>query len=613
MKTTNLALVITSILSSPLSFAENNTDELENIIVTANRTPQGEQDLLSSITVLTEEDIALSAASSLSELLKTINGIQISQSGGAGQSSSLFTRGTNAGHTLVIINGQRISSATLGQVDFSQLALEQIARIEVIKGPRAALWGSDALGGVIQIFTRQGEAGQLTAQLALGNRGQQQANLSTAFNHGDGSTSITVAAQSADGHDVFTLADADNDGYSRENISLVGQQNLNDQWQINWLAKANHGHSLFDSSSGGNENEFNNYQWQVSAQQSSNDNYQQLTLGQQKNKTIIYGNGIAKTAGNLFETQRIQANWLNNLQISTHFSASLGVDLLQEKVAGSNNNIKIDYTQHKRNNHAIYSHFSYNDNSYLIDFSVRYDDIENIKTNVTYNSSLGLRLNDDSLISLNLGKGFKAPSFNDLYYPSSIYSGSNPNLKAEFSTSAELLIKSQFANINSEISLFNTEIDDLIEWSADEDTRYTPKNVAKVKIQGVELDLALDSEHYYHKLSLSYLDSKNKTTGAALIRRAKHTANYQISRQWQQLQLQLAINYQGKRTDNLWPNIVVNLPSHTLVNLSASYQLNTAWQLGLKLNNVFNKHYQSNYLYTGQPVQYLLTLRYQGD
>jgi len=609
MKKTTLALTLASVLTPALTLANqtsDNIDETENIIVTANRTSQNSADLLSSVKVISRADINLSSANSVAELLNEVNGLQISQNGGAGQATSLFSRGTNSGHTLVIIDGQRISSATLGQVPFADLAIEQVERIEVIKGPRAALWGSDAIGGVIQIFTRKLADGEIAADLGFGNMSQQQLSISGALGHGDGSTTFTASTKSSDGYDVFEGAEDDDDGYNRENISIVGQQTLTPNWQLTWLAKYDQGESDYDNAFGGaNESSFENQQWQLSAHQNDGNWNQNIFIGQQKNESSTFGNGVTEKEGTFFQTKRLQASWLGGYQLSNQVTANLGFDLIDEEVDS-----KTPYDVTQRDIKAAFTRLAFDNNNIILDGALRYDDIEGVDSEVTYNFSAGLRFAQDTLISLNIGSGFKAPSFNDLYYPEGLYSYGNPDLVAETSDSIELLVKSEFSNINAELSIFSTEIDNLIEWQPDENYAYHPINVNKAEIEGVELTLDSEFLGLNHQAQLSYLDAKDGNTKEPLIRRAKHTASYQVSQTWEKLNLLASVNYQGEREDSEWPG-TITLPSHTLVNISAAYQVTTDWSVALKVNNLFDKDYVTNNNYIGQPVQYLFTVSYR--
>ena len=613
MKKTLLALSIASTFTSEMAFADDaqktaeiDSNAIETIVVTANRTPQNQTDILTSLTVISRADIDLSSASSVAELLNDVNGLQISLNGGAGQTASLFSRGTNSGHTLVVIDGQRISSATLGQVAFADLATEQIDRIEIIKGPRAALWGSDAIGGVIQLFTRQLQSGEIALDLGFGNQNQQQASVSTGIGHGNGSTTFTASTKSSDGYDVYDLAEEDKDGFERQNLSLVGQQELNQHWQVNWLAKYNQGKSEYDNAfKGANESSFDTLQWQLSAAQNEGDWYQQVFIGQQNNKSTTFGNGVSEADGSFFETKRLQGSWIGSYQLTDELTSSLGIDLINEEV-----DTKTTYVIEKRNIQSVFTRLAYDIYDFILDGSLRYDDIDHINSEITYNLSAGFRFAENSLVSLNIGTGFKAPSFNDLYYPNDGWSYGTPNLNAETSDSIELLVTTTFADIDAELSLYNTDIDNLIEWLPDENFAYHPVNVNQAEINGVELSLSTELFGLAHQLQLNYLDAKDKKSDKPLIRRAKQSASYQISQSWEKLSLLASVNYQGEREDSLWPS-TVTLPSHTVVNASAAYQVSQAWTVALKVNNLFDRDYVTNNHYVGQPAQYLLTVSYR--
>ncbi|WP_281560187.1 TonB-dependent receptor [Thalassomonas sp. RHCl1] len=620
MKKNILALSVASALTSTLAVAapaesgsaKSGISVDETLVVTASRIQQNSADILSSVKIITREEIDLSPALSIAELINDVNGFQLSQNGGIAQTTGIFSRGTNAGHTLVIIDGQRIGSATLGLVEFANISTDQIERVEIIKGPRASLWGSDAIGGVIQIFTRQLNAGELALDLSVGNQSQQQGSLSSAFAHGDGKTTITLSAKSAEGYDVLDNAEPDDDGYHREDISIIGTQNINPQWRVNWLAKYNQGQSDYDSAFGGNnKSELETKQWHLTAIQDTGLWYQQFSWGQQIDESIDFIEGGNKKDGSFFETKRLQANWLGSYQVSQALTTSVGVDLTREEVDTKKRaNNQPGYDKTERDKKALYGHIAYDEETILLDGALRYDDIEGIDNKFTYNASAGLRFGDQSLISINLGRGFKEPSFNDLYYPEDAFSYGNPELKAETSNSAEILLKTSVADIQTELSVYKTKIDDLIEWVPDENFKYNPLNIHKATIKGAELNLTADLFGFSQSLQLGYLDAVNDGTNKPLIRRAKHTARYQISRDFDNLNLLASVNYQGKREDSEWPS-TTELPSHTLVNLSAAYSFNSQWKLTLKANNLFDRDYVTNNHYVGQPAQYLLTLNYR--
>lgn len=229
---------------------------------------------------------------------------------------------------------------------------------------------------------------------------------------------------------------------------------------------------------------------------------------------------------------------------------------------------------------------------------------------MSYSASFGQRFSKDTLVSLNIGTGFKAPSFNDLYYPADAFSYGNPDLLPETSQSIELLINTHVFGVDAQLSLYNTDIEDLIVWDPDQDFRYTPNNVAQAEISGIELTLSADLLSFSHEVQLGYLDAEDSTSKTPLIRRAEQTARYQLSRQWNALNVLASVSYRGEYEDSQWPS-TITMPSVTLIDLSASYQLNNDWTLGLKVNNLLDEEYFSANHYYGQPAQYLVTVSYR--
>jgi len=317
-------------------------------------------------------------------------------------------------------------------------------------------------------------------------------------------------------------------------------------------------------------------------------------LGNKKNKSRDFGNGTAEKDANIFNTTRLQASWLGAYQLTDTLNSSFGIDLIDEEVKTTTL-----YAQTQRDIKSVFTRLAYDNKSIIIDGALRYDDIENIDSEVTYNLSAGLRFAQDSIVSLNIGSGFKAPSFNFLYHPR----GSNPNLQAETSDSIELLLKTSVASVETELSIYNTKIDNLIEgWP-----NPIAININKANINGVELTLSRELLGLNHQVQLNYLDATNDETDEQLLRRAKQTGSYQVSQSWDSLNLLASINYQGKREDSG----SVTLPSNTLVNVSASYQVASDWRLALKVNNLFDRDYVPVKDYIGQPAQYLFTVSYR--
>ncbi|MEW6990135.1 TonB-dependent receptor [Colwelliaceae bacterium 6441] len=594
--------------------ANDSTFADEHIVVTANRTASNIDEVLVSQVVITREEIEKIQAKSVIDLLATVSGIDTAISGGRGQTASVFMRGANSEHTLVLINGVRIGSATLGSSNLNEISPELIDRIEIVKGPRAALWGSDAIGGVIQIFTRKLTAGEHFVNAAFGSENYQKYGAGVGFEHGDGFTSFSVSHEESDGFDVKDDNETDDDGFSYDALAVNGQQQMNEAFSVNWLAQVNQGHTEYDSS-GKNESEVNNYIWHVGAAYQSKiadyENHTQLSIGKSRTSNRSYGNGANKSDGDVFDTRRDHASLLNHTVFSPSWQLSVGADFYDEQLKGSN-----EYANKHRNTLGTFAHTVYNQGQLTYELALRYDDVEGIDSESTYNASVAYQLSDDTRINFSTGTGFKAPTFNDLYYPLNWGYIGNKDLVSETSESFELNLISQFNQLMFSFNLHKTAIDNLIDWSGtDIEGNTTPINVDEVEIEGAELGLNYQGLGGTHQMNVSYVNAKDANAKpneiAQLIRRAKQFASYKFTTEIANTDVYLEWQYKGKRYDSVWGLGKVKVDGYQLVNLGASYPLTKKIKIEAKVNNAFNEQYQTIHGYFTQDRTVYLGINYQ--
>ncbi|NMP31737.1 TonB-dependent receptor [Thalassotalea sp. M1531] len=598
-----------SLATSPMTFA-NNLSEEEVITVTASRTPVNIDTALASVVVITQADIARIQPKSLNDILATVAGIDITSQGGRGQNSSLFMRGANSNHTLVLVDGIRVSSASLGSTNTQIIAPELIERIEVLKGPRAAIWGSDAIGGVIQIFTRKLQSNEYFAGATFGSDNYQQLKAGAGFSHGDGHTSISVNREESDGFDVLEAAEEDNDGYEFDSIAVKGQQQVSANFTLDWLARADQGENEYDNAWGGNnEAETRNHAWLVRGTYNAIIGHVQnsttFSVGQNRDFARNYGKHLADNTETEFETKRNQLSLLNHSQVFPFLQFNLGADFYQEKLNGTTT-----YDTDERDVTGIFAHTLYNKNKLTFEAAVRYDDVEHIDSETSYNVGLGYQLGSDTRIALNAGTGFKAPTFNDLYYPASPYSAGNEDLVSENSENIELVLETKLANVELAFNVYQSDIENLIAWQADENFFYKPENINDVEISGVEFIASYQGFGGGHQLNASYVDAEDKTTGKQLIRRAKEQFSYQFDTKVGELSLYVEYQYKGKRDDTSFATGDIELDSYQLVNLSASYPLTANLTVEARLTNAFDEEYQTALGYNTQERAGYLGINY---
>lgn len=602
----------------------------DNMLVTANRTQQEQFTALSANTIITSEQIQTMQIGNVSELLDKVAGISVAAQGGSGQSSSVFMRGSNSNHTLILIDGVRVNSATLGTTNIAAISPNQIERIEIIKGPRGALWGSDALGGVIQIFTKKLESGEGKVTVGFGSNGLVQADAAIGFGNEEHNLTVSVSTESADGFNAYTtdalpydINEDDDDGYTRKSINVVGQSQVNDLITLNLVGRYEDGNSEFDASYPdspcwydaseacptfyANEQDTENYSVKLSSTYQAGNLLSEVSIAKSQDQGESYGNGILKSDADEIKTQRDQVSFTNQYTFSELTNVSLGLDYYNEQV--STNTDKDAWTpgfqswsEDERDVSAVFLQAQHKYQDVLIEGAVRYDDVENLDSETTYNVSVGYQFNQDWLISLTRGTGFKAPTFNDLYWPGS----GNADLNPEQITNNEVLIRHKFTQGQFELALFDSEIENLIAWAPNSEGVWQPDNINSAKIKGAEASAQIEAMGFNHYIAVTYIDAEDSNTGTALLRRPEITANYNLSYDWQDLTLTADVTYRDESLDSG----AVTLDSYVLVDFGARYQVNDKIHANIKVNNLFDEEYETSANYIADGTNYKASITY---
>jgi vitamin B12 transporter len=623
-----IAGIIFSSLTATISQANDaSADEIEKIIVTANRTQQEQFLTLSATQVITKEDIIAFQPQSITDLLEKIAGVSVVNQGGAGQASSVSMRGTSSGHTLVLVDGVRIGSATLGSTSFGAISVALIERIEIVKGPRAALWGSDAIGGVIQIFTKKQDLGEGVISAGLGSNGLWKTDASIGLGNEEHSLTLSVSAEESDGFTATkidgTAYDVDEDGYNRLSFGAIGESKVNDEFSLHLASRWEQGGAEYDqsikyynpSNASANESEYENYYLRVAGQYQSGAVFTEISLATSQDQGETFGNAVKKSESDEIKTQRNQFSALSQYSFSDATNITAGVDFYSEEV--STDTDKDPWTEgfqkwavEERDVSAIYIQARHQADAFLFEGAVRRDDIEDVEVEATYNASVGYQINDTWLLSLNRSTGFKAPSFNDLYWPGS----GNPDVKPESITSNEILIRNQFSHDgldgSIEVSFFDSAIENLIAWAPDAITgAWKPSNINQAEIQGFELTLNATDGNFSHQLALSSIDAKDSKLDVQLARRPELTANYMIGYHWEDYTLSGSFSYRDESPEETKVDSDV-LDDYWLVDLSLSYQATEKLAFIGKVNNLLDEEYETAQNYIADGTNFLVTATY---
>ncbi|RLA05610.1 MAG: hypothetical protein DRQ47_00695 [Gammaproteobacteria bacterium] len=583
LKPTTLAVsLILTQAGSVSTFADTNQAADEVLIVTANQMEQNITDTLTDVEVIEREDIERLQPQSFADLLVNIAGIDVIQKGGPGQDTSIFSRGTNSNQVLILIDGVRVGSATLGGKSVANISISQIDRVEIVKGPRAALWGSDAIGGVIQIFTRRYHNGEHRVALTLGSNNTEEVDASIGFGNEQFSNTITYGHQKTDGFDAYMDAETDDDGYQNDSLALRGDYKVSESSVIDWVAQTDQGESEFDTSWGGNILEYDNYLWNLRYSHQGDNWLNQFSASNSRDKNFTFGNGVERANADVFETRRQQYKYLTRNSFSDELSIAAGIEWLEDDV-GSSTTI---YSISERTTKSAHINGNYISDSFLAEVALRYDDVENVADDTTFNIGFGYRFNQDHQLSLNYGEGFKAPTFNDLYYPW----GGNPNLKFETSENIELVYKGFYDSSNLMVSLFDSTVDDLIQWIPDNNGIWAPQNIGMAEISGIDTSFKISYGSFVHKLTASYINAEDAATSEQLQLRAKEHFGYDLSYAADAFDIFAQFQYVGERPDvdfQTW--MPVMLDSYTQVNIGASYRFSNSWLLKLKISDAFDE------------------------
>jgi vitamin B12 transporter len=593
-----------AVFSTISSYAQS--EDLDQIFVTATRTDQSIDQSLASVSVITREDIERLQANSLAEVLRGLSGITIANNGGPGKATSLFMRGTESDHVLVLIDGIKVSSATLGTAPFENIPLAQIERIEIVRGPRSSLYGSEAIGGVIQIFTRRGsEQNETHASLLLGSHDTYDGNLGFSINSDNSWFSLDLAQSDTDGFDACQNSSSggcyadepDDDGYRSESTSFRAGHSFSDNFEAELHALRADGESEYD---GGfvNESETRQQLFGLNLQYHPIENWLiSLAAGKNWNESDNFKDGVYMTT---FDTERDSASLQNDIELATDQLLTLGIDFQREQL-----NSSTLYDLDNRDNRGYFLQYQGALAENDFELSLREDDHGDYGDQTTGGAAWGYSINRGLKFWVSYGTAFKAPTFNELYYPGF----GNPDLEPEESNSYELAIQGEAGWGNWRVSAYQTEVDQLIGY----DASYSPVNIDEALIRGIEARINARFGLWRSSTNITLLDPENSSAGSndgnQLPRRPNQSLRFELDRAIGAFNLGLSLLAESKRYDDLANTR--ELSGYGTLDLRAGYQFNDAWRLQGRFENVFDKTYETASFYNQPGRGFYLTVNYQ--
>jgi len=612
--------IISSLLltgfNPPSQAQETLTKDMANlpgVVVTATRTETFKNQLAAGATVYTRQDIERLQVKTLPDLFKGTIGVDVAQSGGYGQTTSLFLRGTNTDHVLVLIDGIKVGSVTTGTTPFELIPIDQIERVEIIRGPQSSLYGSEAIGGVIQIFTRKGshdDKPRITLDAGGGSYDTAHTAGTVSGKFDNSWYNLGVSHLDSQGFNAKQNSDPDRDGYQNTGLNARMGHRFADKTEVEAFFMRSEGTNRYDSSFGGDNSAFVNQVVGIAGNRDVMDNWHStLRLGQSRDELdTFFSDGSFESR---FNTTRWNAGWLNTVQLSDAHQMIVGTDYRVDEVDSGDLDAFSPgfdtYNERSRYDVGVFTelHSRLLDN-HFVNGSVRWDKNQAFGDYVTGN--IGWRYNSVWGISpfASFGNAFKAPTFNELYWPDTGYGGGNPHLKPEESRSFEVGLAGDHDGLQWELRAYHTDVDQLI-------SGWPPVNVDKARIEGIEAQISTDLLGWHQKLAMNLLEPIDLKTGQRLQRRSDKSLSFDLSRSWGAFDFGANVLAQGDRPDldfSTWPATRVNLHGFVTMDLRAAWHVDKNWMFSAKLNNLLDERYQTANNYNTPDRNFFVSIHY---
>jgi vitamin B12 transporter len=582
---------------------------LPPIAVTATRSTQPIVDVLADLTVIGQDELLRSGAQSLPEVLQRQPGVEITMNGGPGSTSGAFLRGANRGQTLVLIDGLRVGSSSVGATSLEAIPLDQIERIEILRGPASSLYGADAIGGVIQVFTKraQGNAFSGSASAGYGTYDTRSANATLRGAAGPLAFSVTGGGTRSAGFNSIVNPDnssynPERDGYSSENaggnavLTWASGQDVSVQYFRNRLDNAfDAGAPYFDD-----RTVTTLEAWSVVSRNRIADQWSStLTAGEGSDDSV----SLTSFGASPFKTTQRQYTWQNDWTVPLG-ALSVALERREEHVATDS-----DFAVTQRNTNSVTGVYQLRHDALAVQANLRHDNSSQYGGKTTGGIAGGYKLSPQWRLTAGYSTGFKPPSFNDLYFPFF----SNPDLLPETArnTEAGAYWTSSYGDVRWEargIGYYN-KVDDLIVFQCDASFNCRPENVDSATLKGVTVGVDLSWRDTRVQGSFDLQHPEDDRTGNLLPRRARRHGALTVLQQAGPVQVGVEIVASSLRYDNA--ENTIRMGGYGIVNLTLDWTFAKGWSLLVRGNNVFDKNYQLAADYSTGGAQVFAAVRWQ--
>lgn len=585
--------------------------KMATTVVTATRSETKLDETLADVRVITQEQISNSAGRSLAEVLQRFAGVQMSSNGGRGNTQSVSIRGSK--QVILLVDGVRFGSVTDGSPSLSSLPLESIERIEVVHGPASALYGSDAIGGVIQIFTKQGKGAKQAfapyASATVGQSAYKDASAGFAGAQQGWNYSLNVARVLDPGFSSTNAKsgsfNADKDKYHQTSVTAALGYAFNDAWRLDANLMRADGYAEFDNGA-------TKASWvdsdagtgQLKLTGKVNDIWTtSLSTSSSSDKLRSYDRALATKVltDSLYQTKQKEYKWSNEFKIPVGIAIA-GVERLEQKV-----NSTTEYDKTKRTTDAVYAGLngSYDRHSWQV--NVRSDDNSQFGRFETWGIGYGFQVLPSLRAYASRGKSINAPTFNQLYWPADPMwgGGGNPNLQPEEGRNTELGLHWTLDGHAFKLARFDNKVSNLIVWGT------TVENIDHARMKGWSLGYSKSLDTWQFAASYDYLDARDSLGERITRRMPKQQATVSVDKTWGAWKLGANALYVGNRTDLFgYPSKKVVLKSYTTLDAYAEYKFAKEWAVQARVANLTDKQYETAYGYSQRGRAGYLTLKW---
>lgn len=573
------------------SFAVYAETVLPTTVVTASRTTQTIDNTLASVQVISQVQLAQHPSQDLGEILRFATGIDVARLGGFGGQTSIFTRGTESNHTLVLIDGVRINSATSSQANIQHLTLSDIERIEIVKGAMSSLYGSDAIGGVINIITKTAAKTETRANITGGTDSLVSGGLTQTIKQGSFGAFINANAIYTDGYAIIENNPRER-GYQNQGADVKADYDLGFS-KVSLSLRTNTGTTEYVDFGSFVSQDFENQLLNFVADGDISSTLNSKIRISQMSDNIDQNNSSA-----IAHTKQQQADWQNTFAMSPNITLVGGITQTNTQ-AQYNNGYGTVYDK-EQDNLAFYLQQQSIFGQISTQLSLRHEDYDSFGTHQTGNIGLGFAINSNNHLYANYGTAFKAPDLNDLYGY-----GGNINLKPEDSRSIEIGSKHTFGQVSFNSAFYQSDIDNLINCIGAYPC--TNINIDKAAIEGIELGFKWQQDGLFVGLNGSYNHAQDDVSKKDLLRRPRRTIS--LSTGYQQTNWGISSEVLAKSHALDAPLFGSTTPrrlaGYAVANISGFVQIMPNTILRLAVENIGDKQY--GYAYATATTRYLAT------